>query len=191
MLAILDMIAPLESQDFRIYRQTRTGLLSYPLEENAARAHLAASIYVQMALKPHIIHIVGHTEAHHAATAQDIIEASQMAQRAIQNALAGQADMTIDPIIQARKEELIQDAQVILSAIKRLASSNETDPLTDAHILTEAVKRGILDAPQLKNNRFAAGKIVTRIDQKGACRTINPNTGKFISETQRIDGLVE
>jgi len=191
MLAILDMIAPLESQDFRIYRQTRTGLLSYPLEENAARAHLAASIYVQMALKPHIIHIVGHTEAHHAATAQDIIEASQMAQRAIQNALAGQADMTIDPVIQARKEELIQDAQVILSAIKRLSNGNETDPLTNAHILAEAVKRGILDAPQLKNNRFAEGKIITRIDRKGACRTIDADTEKFISETQRINGLVE
>ena len=28
-----------------------------------ARAHLAASVYLQMALKPHIVHVVGHTEA--------------------------------------------------------------------------------------------------------------------------------
>jgi hypothetical protein len=34
-----------------VWRQTRTGLLSYPLDDDAARAHLAASIYVQMALK--------------------------------------------------------------------------------------------------------------------------------------------
>jgi len=29
--------------------------------------------------EPHIVHIVGHTEADHAATAGDVIEASQMA----------------------------------------------------------------------------------------------------------------
>ena len=52
MLAIKALIEPLEDENFRIWRQTRTGLLSYPLEENAARAHLAASIYLQMALKP-------------------------------------------------------------------------------------------------------------------------------------------
>ena len=67
MLAILDLIAPLAGPDFRIWKETRTGLLSYPLNDDAARAHLAASIYVQMTLKPHIVHIVGHTEAHHAA----------------------------------------------------------------------------------------------------------------------------
>ncbi len=59
-------------------------MLSYPLEkDNAARAHLSASIYLQMALKPHIVHIVGHTEADHAATAADIIDASLMARQAI------------------------------------------------------------------------------------------------------------
>ena len=30
--------------DFRIWRQTRTGLLSYPVDKDAARAHLAATI---------------------------------------------------------------------------------------------------------------------------------------------------
>ena len=75
MLAVIKLIEPLSGPDFRIWKQTRTGLLSYPLDPNAARAHLATSIYLQMALKPHIIHIVGHTEAHHAATAEDVIEA--------------------------------------------------------------------------------------------------------------------
>jgi methylmalonyl-CoA mutase cobalamin-binding subunit len=46
MLACLELIAPLERPDFRIWRQTRTGLLSYPLDPAAARAHLAASVYV-------------------------------------------------------------------------------------------------------------------------------------------------
>jgi methylmalonyl-CoA mutase cobalamin-binding subunit len=84
MLAALAMIYPLAGGDFRIWRQTRIGLLSHPLDPDAARGHLAAGTYVQMAFKPHIYHIVGHTEAHHAATADDIIEASKIVRRAIQ-----------------------------------------------------------------------------------------------------------
>jgi hypothetical protein len=42
MLAVLDLIEPLAGPDFRIWRQTRTGLLSYPLDPEASRAHLAA-----------------------------------------------------------------------------------------------------------------------------------------------------
>jgi hypothetical protein len=66
MLALLDIIEPLATAGFRIWRQTRTGLLSYPLQIDAARAHLAASVYVQMAVQPHIVHVVEHTEAHRA-----------------------------------------------------------------------------------------------------------------------------
>jgi hypothetical protein len=93
MSAALTLSGELENDTFRVWRQTRTGLLSYPLEQNAARAHLAASVYVQMALRPHILHVVGHTEAHHAATADDIIDACWMARRSIENALKGQPDM--------------------------------------------------------------------------------------------------
>jgi methylmalonyl-CoA mutase cobalamin-binding subunit len=44
MLAVLDLIEPLAGPDFHIWQQTRTGLLSYPLDPDAARAHLAASV---------------------------------------------------------------------------------------------------------------------------------------------------
>jgi methylmalonyl-CoA mutase cobalamin-binding subunit len=168
MLAVLEIIAPLSGPDFRIWRQTRTGLLSYPLEPAAARAHLSASIYLQMALRPHIIHIVGHTEAHHAATAQDVIEAALMARRAIENAVRGQPDMTADPAIQARKRELIAQSRAMLEQICALAPASTPDPLADPATLARAVTGGILDAPQLKNNPFARGAVQTRI-VKGAC----------------------
>ena len=88
MLACLELIEPLADETaFRICRQTRVGLLSHPLDPEAARGHLAASTYLQMALKPHIVHVVGHTEAHHAATAEDVIAACKVARRAIENAL--------------------------------------------------------------------------------------------------------
>ena len=187
--AVLSMCAELEGEKFRIWRQTRTGLLSYPLEENAARAHLAASIYNQMALNPHIVHIVGHSEAHHAATASDIIDASLMARRAIENALSGQANMLHDPIIEKRKNHLIKEARITLQVIKENAKAGCSDPLTDAECLAAAVKNGIMDAPHLKNNPFAAGTISTRIIN-GACEAVD-DSGNIISEAQRLANYLE
>ena len=78
--------------------------------------HLAASIYLQMAIRPHILHIVGPTEAHHAATAEDVIEASKIARRAVENA-ARRTDMTADPAITRRRKQLVRDAWLLLEAI--------------------------------------------------------------------------
>ncbi|HJZ46867.1 MAG TPA: cobalamin-dependent protein [Roseiflexaceae bacterium] len=185
MLACLELIAPLEGPEFRIWRQTRTGLLSYPLDDTAARAHLAASVYVQMALRPHIIHVVSHTEADHAATADDVIEACGLARRAIENALHGQPNMTADPAVQRRKDELMRDAQITLAAINALAGPGLADPLADPATLARAVAAGILDAPQLRNNPFAPGRVVTRIID-GACMAVD-GTGRPLTETHRIE----
>jgi len=187
MLACLALTEPLEDDDFRIWRQTRTGLLSYPLQDDAARAHLATSIYLQMALKPHIVHIVGHTEAHHAATAMDIIQASQMARQAIENALKGQPSMTRDPAIQARVDHLKKETEITLEAIRDLAPASVEDPFTDPGTLSQAVQGGILDAPHLKNNPFARGNIKTRV-LKGACEAVD-SQGNPISESERIESL--
>jgi methylmalonyl-CoA mutase cobalamin-binding subunit len=187
MLACMVMTEPLQDDHFHIWRQTRTGLLSYPLQEDAARAHLSASIYLQMALKPHILHIVGHTEAHHAATANDIIVASRMARQAIENASKGQPAMTHDPAIQNRVEALVKEARITLAAIRDLAPKDVQDPLVDPSTLKKAVKSGILDAPHLKNNPFARGLIQTRI-QNGACVAID-SEGNPLSERERLNSL--
>jgi methylmalonyl-CoA mutase cobalamin-binding subunit len=189
MLAILEMIAPLAGPDFRIWRQTRTGLLSYPLDPDAARAHLATTVYLQMALRPHIVHVVGHTEAHHAATADDVIEACKLARRAIENGLRGQPAMTADPAVQERKEELVREAQTTLEAICALAGPDVPDPLTDPATLARAVTAGILDAPHLRNNPCARGQIVTWIDERGACVAVDPDTGRPLREEERLARL--
>lgn len=197
MLTVMDMITPLAltpgpsptgrgENGFRIWKQTRIGLLSHPLDPDAARGHLAAATYLQMALKPHIYHIVGHTEAHHAATADDIIEAAKITRRAIDNAL-GAPDMTADPAIQTRRAELADEARAILYAIRSLAEPGAADPFTDAAALTRAVTSGILDAPQLVNNKFGRGQVRTRIVD-GACMSVDEN-GKPISERERIAKL--
>lgn len=187
MLAILELISPLADQDFRIWRQTRTGLLSYPLDIDSARAHLVASIYLQMSIKPHIVHIVGHTEADHAATAKDIIQASKLAHRAIDNALAGQPDMRADPLVQERQKQLVEESNITIQSIRALGSPGVSDPLIDPTTLSNAVEKGILDAPQLRNNPFARGKIKTRVI-KGACTAIDAS-GRQVSENERIANL--
>lgn len=187
MLAVLDLIEPLAGPNFRIWRQTRTGLLSYPLDPEAARAHLAASVYLQMALRPHIVHIVGHTEADHAATAEDVIAASKLARRAIENALAGQPDLTADPQVGARRAQLVAEASLTLEAIAGLAGPEIADPLTDPAVLARAVTSGLLDAPQLRNNRFGKGQVMTRIIA-GQNLAIDP-TGRPLSEAERLEHL--
>ena len=189
MLACLEVIEPLAGPRFRVWRQTRTGLLSYPLDPDAARAHLAASVYLQMALKPHIVHVVGHTEAHHAATAADVIEACRLARRAIENGLRGQPDMTADPVVQARRAELVREVGVTLEAIAALAGPDVDDPFTDPATLARAVTSGVLDAPHLRGNPFARGQIVTRVDGRGACVAIDA-VGRPLSEQERIEALI-
>ena len=199
MLACLEIVAPLANspfpargrgQGFRIWRQTRTGLLSYPLDPDAARAHLATTVYLQMALRPHILHVVGHTEAHHAATAADVVEACKLARRSVENAYRGQPDMTADPAVQLRKEELVREARVTLEAIRTLAEPDVADPFVDPATLARAVTVGVLDAPHLRNNPFARGQIDTRIDARGACIAVDSDTGKPFSEIERIGRLM-
>jgi hypothetical protein len=189
MAAVLELIDSLAGEGFRIWRQTRTGLLSYPLNPQAARGHLAASVYLQMALKPHILHIVGHTEAHHAATAEDVIEASEIARRSIENAVRGAPDGTFDPAVQRRKQELLAEARLTLEAIRTLAARGVEDPWTDPASLAKAVTSGILDAPQLQNNPFARGQVRTHI-LNGMCVAVDPN-GHPLSESERLAQLVK
>jgi hypothetical protein len=161
--------------------------LSYPLDPAAARAHLAASIYVQMALKPHIVHVVGYTEADHAATAADVIESCQMARRAIENAVRGAPDMLADPKIAARRIELVEQAQALLQTIRQLADE-AADPLSDPETLARAVTGGLLDAPQLRNNRFARGQSNTRIIN-GACVEVDA-AGQPRLQGQRVTDIL-
>lgn len=185
-LAILELSEALADANFRVWRQVRTGLLSHPVNMTRARAHLAQSTMLQMAVQPQIIHIVGHTEAHHAASAEDVIEAALIVQEVVDTALRGSPDMTQDPLVQQRKAELIAETQQLIAAIRALSPDVE-DPLSDPATLAQAVALGLLDAPQLVNNHYAPGQVRTRsID--GAMRAIDAR-GQPLSETQRLQGL--
>jgi hypothetical protein len=184
MLAKLELVEGLQNEHFRVWRETRGGLTSYPPDPSVARGHLAATVTLQMQLKPHIVHIVGHTEAHHATTADELIEACRIADGAISQCLLGLPDMTGDAGVQRRKAELLAHAAVLLHAIAGLAPAGR-DPYTDADTLALAVEIGLLNAPHLRGNRAACGKVVTAM-VGGACLAIDRATGKPIPETERV-----
>ena len=189
-IAKLRLIEPLMDEKFKILRQTRTGLLSYPPDLLEAKGQLASSVMLQMALKPRIVHVVGFCEADHAATLEDVVESCKIARHVIKNCIEGAPDMSHDPALQKRARELLEEAKVILEAIKKIARPGVEDPWGDADTLTQAVKQGIMDAPQLRNNKYARGEVVTRIVD-GTCYAVDPDTGGVLTEKERLARIYE
>lgn len=184
MLAKIEMVESLQDENFRVYRQARAGLASFPADLSQAKGQLAASAYLALSIKPHIYHVVGYCEAHHAATADDIIESCKIVRGVIKNVFLGSVDMTKDATVQRRKEQLIEEANIIIDAIKSIGPDDK-DPLTDPETLTKAVKLGILDAPQLKGNPACSGALNTRVIS-GALYAYDNNKKEIILEQERI-----
>lgn len=188
MLAKVELVESLADRHFTVYRQTRTGLASMPVNVNLAKGQLASSVMLQMALRPHIVHVVAHCEAHHAATPEDIAEAVGIARGVIRNALYGLPDMALDPRVQERKEELLEEARVLLGAIREIAPPGTQDPWADPATLALAVRIGLLDAPHLRGNRAASGEVRTRMVD-GACRAVDEE-GRPLPEKLRVSRLL-
>lgn len=185
MLAKLELVESLAGPDFRVWRECRTGLTSMPAGFDRAKGHLAASTILQMAVKPDIVHIVGHSEYHHAATAEDVIEGCHVVRGAIELALQGLPDMAHDEAVQERKAELVREARHLLEAIASLAPAGVDDPLTHAPTLAAAVRTGLLDAPHLMGNPAARGEVEVRFDD-GACRAFDRQACRSLGEAERI-----
>ena len=187
-LAKRELAESLADDGFRVWRQTRTGLMSYPVSLEAARGHLGASVYLQMALRPNLVHVVGYCEADHAARADEVIESCRMARRAIENALRGAPDMTADPAVQERVAFLKQEAMHIVNGVRELGANRPGDPLLDVETLARAVETGLLDAPNLRGNPYACGEVRTRAIE-GAIWAVD-ETGQPVSERDRIARLL-
>ncbi len=185
MLAKLAITGELqEGGGFRIWRETRTGLASLPAEEDAAIGHMCGSIAMQLALRPHIVHVVSYSEAHHAATTGDVIKAARIAAGVIDALWAGYPDVSRDPAVQARRDELIGDARRIVAAIRELAPPGAGDPLTHPETLARAVECGLLDAPDLAGNPAAWGRTQAKLIG-GACLAVGDG-GSPLAETARV-----
>ncbi|HHY75977.1 MAG TPA: cobalamin B12-binding domain-containing protein [Firmicutes bacterium] len=206
MLAKIKLVESLAGDDFKVYRQVRAGLASFPVDLDQAKGHLALSTTVSMAVKPHIVHVVGYCEADHLASAEEVIESCKIARGAIRLCLEGMPDLALDERVIARRERLVTDAMVLLAGIAevhRLLMEGAIpvpkregyfeigpDPFADPVTLSTAIALGILDAPHLKGNPSACGEIVTSMVD-GACVAIDPKTRKPIPEEIRIERILD
>jgi methylmalonyl-CoA mutase cobalamin-binding subunit len=206
MLAKAGLIDSLAGEDFRVYRQVRAGLASFPIDLDQAKGHLALSTTVSMALRPHILHVVGYCEADHIAGPAEVIESCRIARGAIRSCLQGMPDMAQDDSVVARRDVLMRDARVLLDGIAevhRLLLSGVIpvdkragylevgpDPFTDPVTLATAIGLGLLDAPHLKGNPSACGEVVTAIVD-GACVAVDPVTRNPVPEDVRVERILD
>ncbi len=189
-LAKDELLQTLIDDNFKIIKQVRTGLASLPLNLQKAKGHLAAATLIQLAIKPDIVHVVTHSEASHAAQPEDIIESCNIVNQVIDRMYSSKINF-IDARIEQRKEELILQARWIIDLIPRLAKSpvELKEPWTNYKVLNRLVKYGIFDAPHLKNNKFAKGKIRTKIIE-GACYSWDDKLQQKRDEIERIKDII-
>ena len=186
MLAKLEFISELSNDRFTVLRMIRTGLASLSVDEDIAKGELASSITIGMYLMPHIVHVVGYSEAYNVATPKVIVESSKIAKGVIKNCLKGLPGIEDNKKIIKRKEEILKDTKMILEKIKSL--SEHIDPLKDPTTLYKAVKIGLLDAENLKGFNPARGDIKTAVID-GTVRCVDEDSGEVIPEKERINRL--
>jgi methylmalonyl-CoA mutase cobalamin-binding subunit len=188
MFAKIQLIEGLEDATFKIYREARSGLNSLPIDMDQAKGHMGSSVHTMMAIRPHIVHVVGYSEANYHVGPKELIESCKIATGAVRNALLGLPDPLHDPRIVARRDELLEGAEVLLEKIREMAKGSAVDPWTDPDSLARAVKAGVLDAPHLLGNPVACGKTITRMIEGGSW-AVEPASGKAMTERQRLAWL--
>lgn len=187
MRAKLALIREIEGPGFRTLREVRAGITSLPADMDEAKGHMAASAVFSLALKPHILHVVGFSEATRVVDPETLIASCRIARGAARLALQGFPDPSCDPAVRERTAHLVEEARVLLEGIRRLGPQSP-DPWTDADVLTEAVRRGLLDAPHFRGNPHLCGRIVTAC-VAGGWEAIDPGTRRRIPEGERLRSL--
>ncbi|MFQ5808537.1 MAG: cobalamin-dependent protein [Armatimonadota bacterium] len=189
-LAAKELIESLADADFQALTEVRPGLRSFPGDFARAKGHLAASAVLSLTLRPHILHVVGFSEGHHAILADELIESCQIARGALTGNLEDFPDMLSSSRVQERKQELLREADVLLEALRDVPGAPSCDdPWADPDCLARAVELGILDAPHLCGSGVAPGRVVTGcID--GAYWALDPETGKPLREQDRLAPLL-
>ncbi|HYE84576.1 MAG TPA: methionine synthase [Clostridia bacterium] len=188
MLAKVELIESLHEDGFRSYRQVRAGLASLSADLDVAKGQLAASTYMAMSIKPHIVHVVGFSEADHAAGPEDVIESTKIVRGVIRSVLDGMADMSQDREVQKRKNELLKEARLLLDTVIELYPESQ-DPWSDPVVLEDIIKRGIIDAPHLRGNPSARGTLETRIVD-GKCMAYSRELERVVTEKERLEELL-
>ena len=186
-LAMIELVESLEDESFKVYRETRAGLPLFNVDMDIAKGQLSASTFLQMVVKPHIIHVVAFCEAEHIAKSEDVIASCKIVKGVIKHTLGEDYSIANDKKIVKRKEELIKEAKYLIKFISERYSKYE-DPLSNAKVLAECIKLGIIDAVHIAKDCKFVGNLSTKFID-GTCVAYNKKTGEVINEKERLDGL--
>ena len=187
-LAQIELSESLADKNFRVYRQTRAGLPFLSGDEAIAKGQLAASTALQMNVRPHIIHVVGYSEALHAATPEVIIESCKIVRGVVRSTLSGNAEAIHEAKVKERRDELLSEAKYLIEFIRDEYSDVSDDPIGDAAVISDCIKRGILDAPQILKKGDFKGTLETRV-KNGKCLAWDSKNNCTIDEKTRLRQL--
>jgi hypothetical protein len=184
-LAQDEMTQSLADGGFAVYRQARAGLPFLSADPDVAKGQLAASTALAMNIKPHIIHVVGYSEAEYAATAEVVTASCGIVKGVVGATLFGGVDGTADARVAHRRDELIGEAMYLLEFIAREYARASADPLGDAAVIADCVKKGILDAPHIVKRGEYIGDIRTRVID-GKCLAWDEGAQAPMGERERL-----
>lgn len=187
-LAMMEMTESLNDEGFHAIRETRAGLPLFCADPDVAKGQLAASTFMQMIIRPHIMHVVAYCEANHAAQAEDVIESCKIVKGVIRHTLNDTFSVEKDSWVLERKNELLREANVVLDFIKKEYSDYD-DPLTNSEVLAECVKKGYIDAPHIVKNQKYCGNLATKF-KDGKCLAYDKESSRFINEAERLQHLL-
>ena len=184
MIAMEEMVRAVVGENVTVLRQSRSGLFSMPLDADRARGQLASAARTAMLLHPDILHVVGHTEAHHATGPEELISSCNLVHQVIDDSLLGVPDPLADRQIAERRLHLMEESRHLLDAIAdRFPGAMAGDPAA----LAGAVRCGYLDAPYLAGGGVAPGATITVVD--GGCDAVDPASGRVLPEAERLAEL--
>lgn len=187
-LAMIEMVESLEDDNFTTFRQTRAGLPLFSADLDVAKGQLASSTFMQMMVKPDIMHVVAFTEANHAATADDVIASTRIVKGVIKHTLKDDLSIASKSQVQTRKNQLLDEAKYVIDFIEKKYSSVAM-PLTDPEVLSQCVKSGIIDAVHIVKGSKFTGDLYTRIVD-GKCEACDSGTKRIIDEQTRLSNKI-
>jgi hypothetical protein len=186
----------------RMWRETRTGIDSFPPDLDQARHQLARSTFLQLLMNPHIIHLVSYCEALYIAGTDDIIDSSRLIRRCVRVFREHAPDLLRlrqHPLVVERRAHLVREARTTLRAIAGLLGgpvpANAPLPsliprLANPDNLIRALEVGVMAAPGIFHPAFpAARNIVTAPVTSGFIEALDPETGKVLPEAERLANL--
>lgn len=190
MTAKAQIIESLADGRFTPYRQMRAGLTHFSNDLSVAKGQLAQSTNTILAMRPHILHVVGFSEASHAAEPEDVIESVKIAQGVLRNARVGAAGLVPDLKLKSTVRRLVDEAALVLGAMQALGRNmGAADPLAEPAVIARAINIGLVDAPHLAGQECALGAVATMpID--GGSQAVDADTGRPISEEDRVSSIM-